>query len=255
MPNFRSPRSASPESFSSTRRYLAAALSVIGGSLFAQREALEAPDVHVLAGGRGDGRHQILDRLRGVADVGLAEQLVDVGRRHRGDLHRELLGELAELVTARDEVRLARQLNERADTAIGVDVRRDDALARFAAALLRGLVETALGDERLRLVVVALRVLERALAVHDAGAGLGPEARDVLGVDLCHQLSSAGVSASAVTSSSRPPIGYSSSSSSGSYTRGVRFARGTPMPSSSAAVVDGAYPMSSGVASLRLASN
>src|SRR5205809_874465 len=50
-------------------------------------------------------------------------------------------------------------------------------------------------------------------------------------------------------------MGYSSSSS-GSYTRGVRFARGPPRPPSYwSAVVEEASPMSSGVASLRAASN
>src|SRR6267378_8017210 len=60
MPNSRSPRSASPESFSTTRPYLALVLTAIGGSLggfavrLAQLEPLEPPDADVLAGLRGD---------------------------------------------------------------------------------------------------------------------------------------------------------------------------------------------------------
>src|SRR5436190_1569980 len=101
MPNFRSPRSASPESLSSTRRYLAAPPCVIPGSLgLAQSEALDPPDVHILLGRRGDVRDQVLDGLRAVADVRLLEQLLDAGGRHRRYLHRDLLRELLEVLAA-----------------------------------------------------------------------------------------------------------------------------------------------------------
>src|SRR5687767_5017312 len=92
MPNLRSPRSASPESLSSTRLYLAAPRCVIATSLgLAQGEALDAAHVHVLFGRRGDFRDEILDLLRPVADVRLLEQLLDRRGIHRGDLHRDLL--------------------------------------------------------------------------------------------------------------------------------------------------------------------
>src|ERR1700687_5539518 len=64
MPNFRSPRSASPESLSSTRLYLAALRCVICASLgLAQGEALDAPHVHVLLRRRRDRRNEVFDRL------------------------------------------------------------------------------------------------------------------------------------------------------------------------------------------------
>ena len=164
-------------------------------------------------------------------------------RRHRGDLHRDRLRELTELRVAGDEVGLARQLDERADAATTVDVRLDDAFLGLAVAALRGGREPLLLEDVLRLLEVARRRLERFLAVHHAGAGLRPKALDV--VRSCHgyfssvvpdasaagaasasSLAGAASPASAAGSSSYPPIGYSSSS--GSYTRGVRFARGMP---------------------------
>src|SRR5438445_5590562 len=84
MPNLRSPRSASPESFSSTRRYLAFVWTAIGGSLgrfavgLAELESLEPSDADVLTRRRGDARHELADGLRGVADVRLLEELVHV---------------------------------------------------------------------------------------------------------------------------------------------------------------------------------
>src|SRR6267378_5503583 len=65
MPNLRSPRSASPESLSSTRLYLAALRCVIASSLgLAQGEALDAAHVYVLLRRRGDRRDEVFDRLR-----------------------------------------------------------------------------------------------------------------------------------------------------------------------------------------------
>src|SRR5690348_8413265 len=108
MPNLRSPRRASPESFSSTRPYLAFARTAICGSLgrlavrLAQLEPFEPLDADVLPGGGGDARDELADRLRRVADVGLLEELLEVFRVHRRDLHRDLLRELAEVRVARD---------------------------------------------------------------------------------------------------------------------------------------------------------
>src|SRR5688572_14202852 len=113
MPNLRSPRSASPESFSSTRLYLAALRCVTRTSLgLAQGEALDAAHVDVLFGGHGDLGDQIFDLLRPVADVRLLEKIFDRCRIHRRDLHRDLLREPLEVVAARDEVCLARELHQ-----------------------------------------------------------------------------------------------------------------------------------------------
>src|SRR2546430_15895840 len=110
IPNSRSPRSASPESFSTTRPYLAFVPSAIAGSLgrfaigLAELEPLEPLDANVLAGRSSDAGHELADRPRGIPDVGLLQKLVHISRVHRGDLHRDLLGEPAEVGVARDEV-------------------------------------------------------------------------------------------------------------------------------------------------------
>src|SRR5581483_8485880 len=111
-------------------------------------------------------------------------ELVDRLRRHGRDLHRDLLRQLLELRAARDEVGLARDLHERADASARVDVRRDGAFPGLAAGLLRDRREAALLQERLGLLVIPLRVLEGALAVHHSRAGLRAETLDLLGVDL-----------------------------------------------------------------------
>src|SRR2546426_2999123 len=134
MPNFCSPSSASPESFSPTRAYLAFVWTAIGGSLgrfavrLAQLEPLEPPDADVLPCRGGDARDELADGLRSIADVGLLEEIVQVLRVHRRDLHCDLLRKLPEIGVARHEVRLARELDHRANTAAGVHVRLDDAL-------------------------------------------------------------------------------------------------------------------------------
>src|ERR1700682_513249 len=185
MPNFRSPRSASPESLSSTRLYLAALRCVISASLgLAQGEALDAAHVHVLLGRRRDSRDEILDLLRGVADVRLLEQLLDARGVHRRDLHRDLLRELLEFVSARHEVGLARELHQCPDGSTGVDVRSDEAFLCLALGPLRQGLDPPLLDERQRLRVVAARFFERALAVHHARAALAAQALNVLWIDL-----------------------------------------------------------------------
>src|SRR3979409_586305 len=80
MPNFRSPSSASPESLSSTRLYLAALRCVIATSLgLAECEAVEAAARHGTDSRRRQRRDEVTHRLRRVADVGLLQQLVEVG--------------------------------------------------------------------------------------------------------------------------------------------------------------------------------
>src|SRR6266849_954102 len=186
MPNLRSPRSASPDSLSSTRPYLAAPWVIAMSLGLAQGEALEAPHVHVLFGRRGHRRHEVLDRLRRVADVRLTEQLLDARGVHCRDLHRDLLRELLEFVAARHEVRLARELHDRADTSAGMDIRGDEALLGLALRLLRDRLDAPLLDERERFRVVAAGLFERALAVHHTRAALAAQALDLLGVDPCH---------------------------------------------------------------------
>src|SRR5512144_542753 len=65
----------------------------------------------------------------------LTPNVARVGGR---DLHRQLLHQVLEVVGARDEVGLAVHLDEHADLAAGMDVRRDDAVGGGAAGALRG---------------------------------------------------------------------------------------------------------------------
>src|SRR5437879_5995077 len=260
MPNLRSPSSASPESLSTTRPYLAFVWTAIGGSLgrlavrLAQLEPLEPSNADILSRRGSDPGNELADGLRRVADVGLLEEVLQVLRIHRRDLHRDLPRELAEVRVARDEVGLARELDHRADPATGVDVRLDDALLGLAVGLLLGLRQASLLDQALRFREVALGFVERSLAVHHASAGLLAEALDVVLCVRHHSSSffSTAASASSAGSSYRcPPMGYSSSSS-GSYTRGVRFARGTPRPPRyGSAGAGGRNPWPRGVLSLR----
>src|SRR5207245_4240771 len=123
MPNFCSPSSASPESFSTTRPYLAFVWTAIGGSLgrlavrLAQLEPLEPPNADVLSRCGSDAGNELADGLRRVADVGLLEEALQVFRIHRRDLHRYLLRELAEGRAAREEVARDGRLEHRAKTA------------------------------------------------------------------------------------------------------------------------------------------
>ena len=94
------------------------------------------------------------------------------------DLQGNFLEQGLEVVGARDEVRLAVELDEHADLAAHVDVGADEALTGGAAGLLRGLREAPLPEDRVGLVQVAVGFLEGGLAFHHAGAGLVAELLD-----------------------------------------------------------------------------
>src|SRR5262249_50848424 len=99
---------------------------------------------------------------------------------HRGHVDRDVAGELEEFLVAGDEVRLAVDLDESADSPVEVDVVPDRALGRFALAAL-GRLRLALHAKELdRLGNVALGLLERALALHHARARLVAKRLDVL---------------------------------------------------------------------------
>ncbi|CAM5707032.1 hypothetical protein SBADM41S_07340 [Streptomyces badius] len=112
-------------------------------------------------------------RLDGLAGLDLGgEQRVDVGRGGGGDVRGERVGDVLELVTLGDEVRLALQLEEDAGRLVLGD-EGDDGTVLGGTAFALGDALLALDAERLDgLVDVAVGLVERLLAVHQ-GLGAG----------------------------------------------------------------------------------
>ena len=100
-----------------------------------------------------------------------------------GDGYRQLARELVEVVRASHEIGLAVELEEHAKPRAMVDVAADDALAHLSVGLLCGCREALLAEPVSGLFEVSPALLERSLAVHDAGAGLLTQPLDVLGLD------------------------------------------------------------------------
>src|SRR5215211_228887 len=103
----------------------------------------------------------------------------DVLRVHRGDVDRHLARELLEVLVARDEVRLALDLHDRALSPVGMDVGGDDPIGGAATAALGGRGGALLAENVDRLLGVSLGLLERLLHVHHRGAGALAEGLDV----------------------------------------------------------------------------
>ena len=114
---------------------------------------------------------------------------VHVERGEARDLDGEVADELLELVGPGHEVRLAVDLDEHADAATGVDVARDEALAGVAAGLLGRRGEALLAQDEGRLLEVAVRLDQRALAVHEPGARRFAQFLDELRRDVRHACS------------------------------------------------------------------
>ncbi len=105
-----------------------------------------------------------------------------------GDLQGDFLEQRLEVVGARDEVRLAVELDEHADLAAHVDVGADEAFARGPARLLGGLGEPALAQNRRGLLEVAVGFLQGGLALHHAGAGLVAQLFDQCSGDVAREI-------------------------------------------------------------------
>src|SRR3954453_22714226 len=224
VPKGRSPISASPDSFSRSRRKT--------GSLFsANLEPREASDDHVLAGLLRDVGAQLLDRaplvlgvhvllveqddvLEALLDLAFHDLAADVLRLvgnllledpllaldellghvllgdpvgpHRGDVLGDLACELLEVVGARHEVGLAVDLDQYADLPGRVDVGGHDALGSAAFGALLGLSRALHTEDLDGLVGVAVRLLERALRVHHPGAGAVAQGLYVLRCEISH---------------------------------------------------------------------
>src|SRR5438067_3340183 len=107
--------------------------------------------------------------------------VLDAG--HARDVQRDVLRERDEVLVARHEVRVAVDLDEHADLAVGVDVGLDRALARLAAGELADLAAHLHAQDLDGLLHVAAGLLEGTLAVHHAGARLLTQRLDVRGGD------------------------------------------------------------------------
>ena len=130
-------------------------------------DALAAADEHVLA-----------DLLHGSDPVGFE---IDVGLGR--DLPGEVIGESAELVVLRDEVRLAVHFHEHADLGAGQNGLGNNAVLRFPIRLLRRASSAFFAEDIDGCFEVAIGLGERALALHEPGVGLFTEGLYELGVD------------------------------------------------------------------------
>src|SRR3954451_19346412 len=101
--------------------------------------------------------------------------------RRGGDVHRDVTREVLEVVVAGDEVRVAVDLDEHADLAVGVDVGGDRALGGLTAAELERLVAEPHAQVLDCGVEIAVVLGERLLALHHAGARQLAELADLLG--------------------------------------------------------------------------
>ena len=106
--------------------------------------------------------------------------------RRRGDLVREVFGELPEFRRVGDEVRLAVHLDQDADAAVVVHVGLDQPLGRFAAGAFVGLGRPLLAQQVDGLLQLTARRRQRPLAVHHPGARAGPELGHQLRWNLFH---------------------------------------------------------------------
>ncbi len=121
---------------------------------------------------------------RASSTTSLGTLAIEILRRHRRDVHRDIAGQVGELRVARDEVGLAVDFDEHADLAAGVDVAGDEAFVGRPLGLLRGLRRTALDQQRLGLLEVAGGLDERLAAIHHRRARFFAERFDLVGVGL-----------------------------------------------------------------------
>src|SRR3954468_15986469 len=122
----------------------------------------------------------------GLAVLVLLRDLVlgDVPRLRRGgDVQREVLREVDEVLVLGDEVGVALDLDEHADLAGGMHVGLDGALRRLAPGELADLVAHPDAQDLLGLGGVAAGLGEGVLAVHHAGARLLAKGLDVGSAD------------------------------------------------------------------------
>src|SRR5262249_9497756 len=116
------------------------------------------------------------------------------------------------LVVVRDRLGLAADGDDRAELAVVGDAVADLALGRLAAGALRGPRHPALAEPAPRRLHVAVRLAERAFAVHHRRAPRVPPLLDERGGDLGHD----GSSSVAAASGSAAGSGAGAASAAGS---------------------------------------
>ena len=117
--------------------------------------------------------------------VGIFQPRLGGGRACPIDVGEHILDELLEVVGPRHEIRLAIHFDEDARLLVGGELRANHPFARRPSRLLGRAGEPPLAKDRRCLLEVAVGLLERALAVHHAGAGLVAEFLDLCCAD-CH---------------------------------------------------------------------
>ena len=149
-------------------------------TVLARIETRDVLDVYRFAGLRRRELHKLGDALRRIRHERLREERLDIGSGGVHALRDELRDDLAEILVARDEVRLARHFDEHAGATVVEDLAANDAFARRAVGTLFGLRNALLAEVLDRGVHVAAILLERLLAIHHAGAGALAEFRNSL---------------------------------------------------------------------------
>src|SRR5439155_15159073 len=131
------------------------------------------------------GRLLLVDAFLGLAELPGNVLTADVFDARRGsDLHGDLARERREVVVLGHEVRVAVDLDQHADLRSGVNVGLDRSLGGRALAEILDLLALPDAQDLDRLLDVALRLGERLLAIHHAGARAVAQRLDVLRRDL-----------------------------------------------------------------------
>src|SRR4029079_6787527 len=190
------------------------------------------------------------------AQLGLLGVLGDLvlgdvaGRRGGGDVQRDLAREVDAVVVTRDEVRVAGDLDQHADLAVGVDVGLHGALGGLAAAHLQRLVAEAHAQELRGGLDVAVGLLERLLAIHHARARAVAELLDLRGGDRGTHLASSSFFflvvffllslSSSCTTAPTAPAALAAASATAPRGPGARSATASAAPSARFAAVSAA---------------
>src|ERR1019366_2495691 len=130
------------------------------------------------------------DPLLALAVLGRDAVLIRGDRGRRGDVQRQVAGELDELLVAGDEVGLAVDLHQHADLVAGVDVALDRPLAGLLTGALGGLGLSARAQDLDRLLQFAAGLGQSIATGQHAGPCPVPERFDLLCVARGHALSS-----------------------------------------------------------------